>query len=130
MRKLVHNGLLYVESEEGEKSMKKELIQVTEFNILEEITVEKWTKLFGGGYLNPCVLDTDSIYNHSTMNRRMIFRCTYNYRARRYWVWEVSISQRKKQGPRMLCNSVQGHTARMAVPRPLQRIFYFSPYYP
>lgn len=24
MRKLVHNGLLYVESEEGEKSMKKE----------------------------------------------------------------------------------------------------------
>ena len=33
MRKLVHNGLLYVESEEGEKSMKKELIQVTDFNI-------------------------------------------------------------------------------------------------
>lgn len=52
--KTLHNGLLYVESEEGEQSMKKELIQVTEFNILEEVTVAKWTKLFGGLFKPMC----------------------------------------------------------------------------
>lgn len=98
MKKLMHNGLLYVESEEGEQSTKKELIQVTEFNILEEVQWQNGQNCLGG-YLNPCVLDTDSIYNHSIMNKTMMFRCTYNYRARRYWVWKVSISQRKKQDP-------------------------------
>lgn len=55
MRKLAHNVLLYVESAEGgEKGTKKELIQVTEFNILEEATVAKWARLFGGPFKPTC----------------------------------------------------------------------------
>lgn len=52
-RKLEHNGLFYVKSEErGEEG--EERIQVTEFNILEEAAVAKRARLFGELFKPTC----------------------------------------------------------------------------
>lgn len=52
----MHTMCYYMWSQRrGEKGTKKELIQVTEFNILEEATVAKWARLFGGPFKPTCV---------------------------------------------------------------------------
>lgn len=63
----MHNGLLYVESEE-----RVELIQITEFNILGETTVAKRARLFFGLFKTN-VLNKCCNYNHSIKNKRMMF---------------------------------------------------------
>lgn len=61
------------------------------------------------GYLNPCVLDTCCIYNHSRKNKRMMFWCTYNHKIIEYG---VSSLQRKKQGPEHYVINPRSHNPR------------------
>lgn len=76
---------------------KKELIQITEFNILEEASIVKCSGLLFRLFKPTFWIQTASI--QSMKKRIMVFWYTHNHRIMTYWVWAVSILQRRKQGP-------------------------------